>query len=402
MTLSRVLGAVGRTLITSGCMVLLFVAYQLWGTGIQAGAAQNDLASEFETLLEVIPVAEPEPAPVLVEEAGTGEQILVEPSPTPVSKEFLEQLYPDAGEPVARIVIDAIEVDQTIVSGVGVEDLKKGPGHYGSTVLPGQPGNAAIAGHRTTYGAPFHRVDELVPGDEIKVQTLQGLFTYRVLDHGDGLGHTIVTPDGTHVLDDFGDNRITLTACHPKYSARQRIIVFAELVGEPVERLPKPADWVPPNETLAAEDVSGNNPSGDDAGQTVNEVASGDPASATDATLTDGTAADAAATAVDPATGETVLASELDDLGTQSTGGGLSSLEAGSSGGDDFGEGLSGDSDAVAPAITWALAAAAIWITGRFVGQRTLRVPVYMVALIPFAAVLWTSFVFIDRALPSY
>lgn len=131
MTLSRVLGAVGRTLITSGCMVLLFVAYQLWGTGIQAGAAQNDLASEFETLLEVIPDPVPEPAPVLVEQSETGEQILVEPSPTPVSKEFLEQLYPDAGEPVARIVIDAIEVDQTIVAGVGVEDLKKGPGHYG-------------------------------------------------------------------------------------------------------------------------------------------------------------------------------------------------------------------------------------------------------------------------------
>lgn len=393
MTLSRVLGAIGRTLITSGCMVLLFVAFQLWGTGIQAGAAQNDLADELNERFAAAPTAVPvvETAPVVVEDAS-GEQVLVEPTPTPVSKEFLEQLYPEAGDPLARIVIDKIEVDQVIVSGVGVEDLKKGPGHYGSTVLPGNAGNAGIAGHRTTYGAPFHRVDELVPGDEIKVQTLQGLFTYRVIDHGDGLGHTIVNPDGTHVLDDFGDNRLTLTACHPKYSARQRIIVFAELVGEPAETLPHPDDWEPPDLTLAAEDVSGTEAQGADTGQTVNQIVTDDPATTDDPTL-----------GVDVA-GDPVLASELDDDGINradagSSAGGLGSLEGGA---DDFGEGLSGDRDAIVPAALWAAAAAAMWMTGRFIGARTRRLPVYLLGLLPFAGVLWVSFFYMDRALPSY
>lgn len=395
MSLSRVLGAIGRTLITSGCMVLLFVGYQLWGTGIQAGAAQNNLADEFSDILEVIPtpIPMPEPQPVLVGDES-GQQVLVQPSPTPVSKEFLEKLYPGAGEPIARIVINKIEVDQVIVSGVGVEDLKLGPGHYGSTAYPGQAGNASIAGHRTTYGAPFHDVDKLVPGDEIQVQTLQGIFTYRVIDHGEGLGHTIVSPEGTHVLDDFGDNRLTLTACHPKYSARQRIIVFAELVGEPAPSLPHPEDYEPPDITLASEDVAGNEPQGADTGQTVNEVASSDL----------GTSAEPDPIPAVDAAGDPVLASELDDGGITrtdggSSAGGLGSLEAGAA---DFGEGLSGDRGAIVPAILWAIAAAALWISGRFIGARTRRIPVYLVGILPFAGVLWVSFFYIDRALPSY
>jgi sortase A len=91
--------------------------------------------------------------------------------------------------------------------------------------MPGQPGNAAIAGHRTTYGAPFNRIDELQAGDEILVTTLQGAFRYEVFEQH------IVSPSASEVLDDFGDNRLTLTACHPKYSARQRIVVVARLVG---------------------------------------------------------------------------------------------------------------------------------------------------------------------------
>jgi len=100
--------------------------------------------------------------------------------------------------------------------------------------MPGQQGNAAIAGHRTTYGAPFASIDELEPGDTIKVTTLQGSFTYAVTRQDDGSGHIIVSPDATEVLNDVpGKNLLTLTACHPKYSASKRIIVFAELQGEP-------------------------------------------------------------------------------------------------------------------------------------------------------------------------
>ena len=122
---------------------------------------------------------------------------------------------------MARIRIPDIGVDKIVVEGVQVSDLKRGPGHYPDTPLPGQPGNAAIAGHRTTYGAPFNRLDELEPGDEILVTTAQGAFRYEVQRQ------LIVSPDQVEVLDDFGDDRLTLTACHPKYSARQRIVVVA-------------------------------------------------------------------------------------------------------------------------------------------------------------------------------
>ena len=130
------------------------------------------------------------------------------------------------GEGVASILIPKIGVDWIVVEGVSVPDLRKGPGHYPGTPMPGQPGNSAIAGHRTTYGQPFHRVDELSPGDEIYVTTLQGPFKYTVDDV------IIVSPSEVSVIEDFGDNRLTLTACHPKYSARQRIIVQATLVTE--------------------------------------------------------------------------------------------------------------------------------------------------------------------------
>ena len=132
-----------------------------------------------------------------------------------------------------------IDMRKVFVEGTDKDDLKKGPGHYLGTPFPGQKGNASIAGHRVTYGSPFHRIDELVPGDLISVFTRQGEFTYRVLPppadfSGEkGPAHWIVPPSDVSVLEDKGDNRLTLTACHPKYSAAERIIVAAELVGNP-------------------------------------------------------------------------------------------------------------------------------------------------------------------------
>ena len=103
-------------------------------------------------------------------------------------------------------------------------DLRKGPGHYRNTPLPGQPGNSAIAGHRTTYGAPFNRIDELAPGDPILVSTLQGNFKYVVSE-----APFPVSPSKNDVLFNKDDNRLTLTTCHPKYSAAKRLIVVAKL-----------------------------------------------------------------------------------------------------------------------------------------------------------------------------
>ena len=229
MRTARVLGAVGRVLITAGVLILLFVAYQLWGTGIRTAQAQNRLEDDFEEVLQ-----EAEDAPTTTTTTVSGEPVTA-PTIAPVPE----------GEATARIQIPAIGVDKIVVEGVSLPDLKKGPGHYPQTPLPGQEGNAAIAGHRTTYGAPFHRIDELKPGDEIIVTTVQGEFTYEVAET------LIVSPTQVDVLDDKGDNRLTLSACHPKYSARERIIVVSKLAPE-IRPLPRPApvEDAPPPKTL--------------------------------------------------------------------------------------------------------------------------------------------------------
>lgn len=130
------------------------------------------------------------------------------------------------------ISIPDIDVDWTFVEGVGPGDLRKGPGHYPGTALPGQNGNVAIAGHRTTWGAPFNRLDELEPGDSIFLTTLAGSVEYRVIAQQDGAGHFIVNPSDVEVVGDSDTPILTLTSPHPKFSARQRIVVQAELIGE--------------------------------------------------------------------------------------------------------------------------------------------------------------------------
>ena len=127
------------------------------------------------------------------------------------------------GDPLGRIRIPKIGVSEVFVEGTGAGDLRRGPGHYPATPLPGQRGTVAIAGHRTTYGAPFHDVDDLGRGDRIELAMLYGLFTYRVERT------RIVAPTATEVTDPVGYDRLVLSACHPLYSAAQRIIVFARL-----------------------------------------------------------------------------------------------------------------------------------------------------------------------------
>jgi len=211
MRLATALGAIGRACITAGVLILLFVAYQLWGTGIREAQAQSELESEFEQRIGAeVDAGDDDTSTIAPGTTAPG------PPPPP----------PAEGDAMAHMRIPAIDVDKIVVSGVQVDDLKRGPGHYPDSPLPGQPGNAAIAGHRTTYGAPFNRLDELEQGDEILVTTVQGAFRYEVRDT------LIVNPDQVEVLDDFGDDRLTLTACHPEYSARQRIVVVAALTGD--------------------------------------------------------------------------------------------------------------------------------------------------------------------------
>ena len=207
MRLATVLRGVGQTLITAGVVILLFVVYELWFTGIETAREQRQLTSAIEDQWE----------------RGAGSYR----TPT----DLLKPIPIGSGVAVLRIPRFGRDWAKVVVEGVGVADLRKGPGHYPGTQLPGQVGNFVVSGHRTTYGAPFNRVDELRGGDPIVVETKDTWYTYRVTSQ------EIVRPTAvevTYPVPHKADARpttalLTLTSCHPKYSARQRIVVYAEL-----------------------------------------------------------------------------------------------------------------------------------------------------------------------------
>ena len=189
-----------------GAVILLFVVWQLWGTAIAQHHAQDQLKGQFEAAVHSHRV----PA------AAAGGHLI------PAGVDFPS---PADGSVVARLQIPAIGVDQYVVSGTSETDLAKGPGHYVGTALPGQAGNVAIAGHRTTHGAPFNGLGHLVSGDRIVLTTTWGEnLTYVVSGTPQA-----VSPNDVAVLNYFGDNRITLTTCNPEYSATQRLVAVGEL-----------------------------------------------------------------------------------------------------------------------------------------------------------------------------
>ena len=348
---ARVLGAIGRTLIGFGVITLLFVAYQLWGTGLQQSRAQTQLGNEFAAQLEALGT-DPLPTttttePRVARGLGTSGPVnfpgatTTTTEPEPIDAEVLAAVAPTLGEPVAQMQIPSIGVDETVVYGIRVPDLRKGPGVFPGNPMPGTPGNAAIAGHRTTYGQPFHDLDLIEPGDEIVITTLRGEFTYEVMAHttDDGeRGHFIVPANGVHVLDDYGDNRITLVACHPKYSARQRIIVTGQLVEDPVE---------PPPDSEPRPDEDGD----DD---------------------------DGAGLPAEPTTEPEPPAEE------------------------GWGDGLDGDNTALIPTAVWGglfgLGLFGAWLGGHL----WRRWPAYVIASPLVVWLLWSWFVHLDQLLPSY
>jgi sortase A len=129
----------------------------------------------------------------------------------------------DGGRALGELRIPRIDAHFVVVQGTGTADLRRGPGHYLGTALPGQPGTVGIAGHRTTYGAPFRHLDALRRGDAIDVTMPYGRFTYRVE------GTRIVRPEDVSALRSAGRQRLVLTACHPLYSAAKRLVVLAQL-----------------------------------------------------------------------------------------------------------------------------------------------------------------------------
>ena len=126
---------------------------------------------------------------------------------------------------MGTITIPKIDLSMVVVEGTGDAQLQTGPGHYPGTPLPGEDGNAAIAGHRTTYLHPFYNLNELVPGDPITVVTLQGIFLYHVT------GSLAVPPTDVSVVAATRRPTLTLTTCNPRYSATQRLVVHAMLVA---------------------------------------------------------------------------------------------------------------------------------------------------------------------------
>ena len=131
----------------------------------------------------------------------------------------------DEGDAVGRVRIERIDGDFVLVDGTADDDLRKGPGIYDDVPYPGAPGTTAIAGHRTTYGAPFRRIDKLERGDEVVVEMPYGRFTYQVEET------RIVAPTEVSVVERVGFDRLVLSACHPLYSAAKRIVVLARLVA---------------------------------------------------------------------------------------------------------------------------------------------------------------------------
>ena len=247
---NTIIGVTGKTLVWAGLLLLGLVAYQLWGTGLETQRAQDRLEREFEEILATVNAAPPTRAE---SPTDTGVTSGVTP-PVTAPKRPTKAL--------ALIRIPTAGVSDIVVNGVSASALRQGPGHVPETPLPGQPGNSAIAGHRSSYGAPFGDLDRVQKGDEVFITTLKGQYTYTVT------GVEIVKPSRTDVMTTTSKkSTLTLITCHPRYSTDKRLIVHAKLTSSeapvassttiPATTTPEtviPEDVIP--ETVIPEDVT--------------------------------------------------------------------------------------------------------------------------------------------------
>lgn len=227
------IGVVGELFITAGVLVLLFVAWELWWTNLEADRNQNDATT---ALVETFDAPD-----VVVEPGGDNE------TEEPVARSAEEQEVEDSEEfgpapaasldepgTFALIYVPRFGEDwvRPVTTGVGLDVLNNlGVGHYPETQMPGEPGNFAVAGHRQTHGQVFYNIHQLREGDRVYVQTREGFYQYRYTDT------EIVAPSQVDVLApvprDAGaeptTSVLTMTSCHPLYTTRERIIAYAEL-----------------------------------------------------------------------------------------------------------------------------------------------------------------------------
>jgi len=365
----------GKVLIATGLLMFGFVAYQLWGTGIETARAQNSLENEFEDLLAgtttsttvevTTPSVESVPAESVPVDSVPVDSVPVE---TPAPEPPVQDLPPVAeGDAVAQLEIPSIGSDHIVVAGVSTSDLKKGPGHYPETPMPGQLGNAAIAAHRTTYGQPFFDIDKVQNDDEIIVTTLAGRFVYRVT------GQQIVSPSDYQVIATTDPTRatLTLTSCHPKWTARERIVITADLdpvassapAGQSTLNYGRPMGDDPPGDPDPTNTIAPDLPVSDSVPTTADSVA--DPAS------TAGTTPDGTDSAIDE---------------------GIA---------DAFAEGWFSDPTANSQVALWGALLAAIGIGAYLISRRAKRDWVgLLVGIAPFVIVLYFFFQNVNRLLP--
>jgi sortase A len=213
----RALAILSVVMITAGCVVLsdaaLTIAWKEPVSAIYGQLRQNEAEDQLRQLqadfLEGLETEKP------IGGAGALEQA------AELADRFTERL--EKGKAIGRIEIESADIDYVVVEGTDTGTLKKGPGHYPETALPGQGKTIGIAGHRTTYGAPFNDIDSIEDGDEIVVEMPYATFTYEVEKT------EVVAPTEVRIIRDIGRERLVLTACHPLYSAAERYAVFGKL-----------------------------------------------------------------------------------------------------------------------------------------------------------------------------
>lgn len=204
----------GELCITAGLILLLFVTYELWGTGRYTHEQQDKLGKE---MMRSWASGRPGGGSA----AGSG-------------KVTTEQVKLGRGLAMIRIPRFGSSYHYVVIEGVSLSDLRKGPGHYPGTQLPGEIGNFVVSGHRTTYSAPFNRVGELKPGDEIDIDTRDGKYVYKVTAKQvvNPTDVQVTAPVPFHPGERATKRMITLTTCHPMYSAAERLIIFGQLSAE--------------------------------------------------------------------------------------------------------------------------------------------------------------------------
>ena len=228
----RTVREAGLFFITMGVIVLLFVAYQLFGTNFAEQHSQAVLSKQFAASVagRKTPISSTS-IPGSSPSTTSGQATVTKQAATPGSPSLPSV---PSGQAIDHLVIPAIGVDKFVVQGTNEADLSEGPGHYPGTPLPGQDGNVAIAGHRTTFGAPFFRLGDLAVGDSIYITDLSDhTWLYKV-----SRANVVVSPTDVAVLDSTPFPQLTLTTCNPIFSATSRLVVFAHLVGRalPVTR----------------------------------------------------------------------------------------------------------------------------------------------------------------------